>query len=860
MTSHHSHDTGTDCSSASRTNHAPVETADSTVAVAMSRPEEKSYNLGKLVAGLESAMLTPSELSSSAGIIIRSFLLVFMGRLWARPVDPKKWNRICRSFKRTFDILKRFENEDNWEQDVAKYFVGCLVAKGMGSAEMPPKPKFAASVPDFPPSLFVGWSKRFISRAIARRDLCFIYSLGQAKRAWPILSAKRAVLALKDHQDLLSLLPPEWTDDHTRLKKTIVEVAADIFRHLPPPTKFMPSGSACVQSSRGLGGTKQLFSTFVFPTGTRTSPQNLPLSDEFLRGDPVTTLTAELVAWRNHNLFGAIHKVGKELLEQMDDFCLPPGEKPISLADRPSRVTDCVVELVPEPAKFRTITKGCGYLYTAIQPAQGQLLSCWKNRPESTMLINDQLLPRIQTMYDETPAQWKFVSVDYKSATDTLQRWTTLAALEGIDSFKLFNADLVDVSVCEARLSYPRDKVESEDGKKVGLQSAIVQTSGQLMGHPLSFPLLCTINLACYRHAVKAWFEQEVFTFRYFSEHFVVCPETLSYLRSLRDAMYRNVLVNGDDMCFRAPESFLPFFWRATGLTGLRPSVGKNFVSDFSVTINSQLYELMGNGKMVRRGYLNLPLVSGCSLKRGVSNATPDMIGKDLNRMCADCPWAACAIPLAFAKWKSTWQNNWFCPNWFLPVHLGGYGVDPCFGPATSKLTMSQRLVAAKFVEPGSELRLFQWFNQVSMKMNLHFAKFLMVNFTSKPRCRATTEELDLESLSDEWMGRLAYASRAACDTGQLACQKICLGASTRVGAFKKLLRKRFVVGRLHPMKDQGISEWRDIVSFCPAAPVCPPLNVFADPRRKGFCQVIAQNRIDRIACLRALPFRFDEC
>jgi len=173
---------------------------------------------------------------------------------------------------------------------------------------------------------------------------------------------------------------------------------------------------------------------------------------------------------------------------------------------------------------------------------------------------------------------------------------------------------------------------------------------------------------------------------------------------------------------------------------------------------------------------------------------------------------------------------------------------------------MSQRLVAAKFVEPGSELRLFQWFNQVSMEMNLRYAKFLMVNFTSKPRCRATTEELELVSNTDDWMGRMAYASRAACDTCQLAGQKVLLGASTRVGAFKKLLRKRNFVGRLHPMKDQGISEWRDIVSFAPAAPVCPPLNVFGDPRRMGFCQVIAQNRIERIAALKALPFRFDEC
>jgi hypothetical protein len=94
--------------------------------------------------------------------------------------------------------------------------------------------------------------------------------------------------------------------------------------------------------------------------------------------------------------------------------------------------------------------------------------------------------------------------------------------------------------------------------------------------------------------------------------------------------------------------------------------------------INSQLFEVRGS-HMQRVGYLNQRLLFGNNIKEATST-TPVMIAQSLNEMVRYCPWAACSIPFAMGRFDLSWFGR-FRPNWYVPVHLGGIGLNRSIGP-----------------------------------------------------------------------------------------------------------------------------------------------------------------------------------
>jgi hypothetical protein len=206
----------------------------------------------------------------------------------------------------------------------------------------------------------------------------------------------------------------------------------------------------------------------------------------------------------------------------------------------------------------------------------------------------------------------------------------------------------------------------------------------QPMGHPLSFPLLCITNLSVYRYCVR---EQAVLRF----------PTDLRARRAWIRVRIRAVVVNGDDMLFKCDRQFYDRFIEIAKSVGLKISIGKNYLSPDMCMINSQTFR-RSRGLMQRVGYLNLKFVSGGSLKGGPSNATPDQIGVAMQKMIKHAPWTSAMVPDVFRRW-STWRFLYpgFVPNWYLPVHLGGFGLrpNPRFPP---RYTREQRIVAHSFV------------------------------------------------------------------------------------------------------------------------------------------------------------------
>jgi hypothetical protein len=151
-----------------------------------------------------------------------------------------------------------------------------------------------------------------------------------------------------------------------------------------------------------------------------------------------------------------------------------------------------------------------------------------------------------------------WLSGDYTAATDNFPMSVTNALVEGI----LSQIDheptrqWVRYEVSSHEISYP-----------MGLGSGS-QTSGQLMGSLLSFPLLCFLN---------------------------------DFITSRSGAKPGKYLINGDDVVVLGSEEFISRWRGDAPKVGLSLSLGKNFIDQDFATVNSQLFwhgEVMHTGKV----------------------------------------------------------------------------------------------------------------------------------------------------------------------------------------------------------------------------------------------------------------------
>jgi hypothetical protein len=427
-----------------------------------------------------------------------------------------------------------------------------------------------------------------------------------------------------------------------------------IFNRLDLPTKLVPSTGACLQASRRLGGASSLFPALVVPELVRPSGVDI-------YGPKVAVFRLQSILEDHRSMI--FEKCMENVLEKA--LVGDPGTFPV------------VIAAIPEPGKWRIISKGDGFLYTALQPLQGQLLDAWKSSKFSTMRSVD-LTERVQALDGETDFDL-WCSGDFEAATDLLRKELTFAALSSLSGHRLFEIAMASFMPCPVR--YP-------GGEEV------LGGEGQLMGHPLSFPLLCVVNLAVYRCALK----------RYAAKH----GKSHSWLRRHWSA----VLINGDDVLFKCDRALYEI-WRSTAAdAGLKISVGKNYLSPDSCMINSQVFQRRA-GKMVRKGYLNLKFITGYSLKEGQSNATPLGIARDLQAMIDLLPCARSIVPTVFARWPYRRAFKYFEPNWYVPQILGGYGLTGSY-----RVTREQRRVASLFaLDPGMAL--------IRMNPSRSFSKYL---------------------------------------------------------------------------------------------------------------------------------------
>jgi len=233
------------------------------------------------------------------------------------------------------------------------------------------------------------------------------------------------------------------------------------------------------------------------------------------------------------------------------------GKMP-DISDREGFVESCLVRTKynrPKPSKLCSVFTGGKWRKITVPTGEQSLLRPLHNSIYNHLSKTDWLLRG-----KENPARFKkfhrvageiFVSGDYESATDFLNTNVSKTVLSQI----LLRCRVVPNGIRRMAmdsLSLPVSlKIDDETTRVVD------QTSGQMMGYLLSFPLLCIINYITFKYAVA------------------------------RDVP---VKINGDDIVFRGTPQELEAWKRVVGKSGLVLSVGKTLIDKQFFTLNSCLF------------------------------------------------------------------------------------------------------------------------------------------------------------------------------------------------------------------------------------------------------------------------------
>ena len=259
------------------------------------------------------------------------------------------------------------------------------------------------------------------------------------------------------------------------------------------------------------------------------------------------------------------------------------------------------VVVIPEPLKARIITKGDARAYYAAMPLQKD---SWRHlvAKEEFRLIGEPLseehLISIQEgtykilkeagVIDVSFDEW--VSGDYSAATDGLSLLISQLAMKeyllsrGIQPGDDLYYEIATKVLGAHLVRYDRDS-SNGDPSSEDLPESFVMKNGQLMGSPLSFPVLCAINYVAYCTALKRF----------------IIAKGGDWSRVSK--MPLPVRVNGDDILFKANREFYNDYWKpSVEAIGFTLSPGKNYISGSFLTVNSEGWRPLKNGRFEKLG------------------------------------------------------------------------------------------------------------------------------------------------------------------------------------------------------------------------------------------------------------------
>jgi len=332
---------------------------------------------------------------------------------------------------------------------------------------------------------------------------------------------------------------------------------------------------------------------------------------------------------------------------------------------------------IREPFKVRIITKGPEYEYYRCLDYQKIMHRALKKHPVFEWIgspISEERWESTFGFFAKDPQDRKMVSGDYEAATDNLNPSLSRYVWKQICKVvrRTDGSTLITPNVATAEYALEPYSPEydlglrclvghtlcwTEKGKKgtASKQCSMAQAWGQLMGSPMSFPILCIANAAC-------------------------CLHSLGYDGTDLTVPVR---VNGDDCAFAATDDELHLWESVTAEAGLKKSVGKNYYSANFCVMNSEIRRI-SNGHWHYDGYVNQGLLRGLIRKGTEAGQSADLafseVGSNLERALrgiADSASRDRLIQIGIKNHQEILQQAPQGVSWWTPVEFGGLGL-PC--------------------------------------------------------------------------------------------------------------------------------------------------------------------------------------
>jgi len=481
----------------------------------------------------------------------------------------------------------------------AKY-IGVRYMAWYLKVEMPEVPDM-----DFVPSgAWKKWSKS--RRHFNRSNTHLWYSILQAKRCALPLTEDMVLATYVKHRIAMSREDPIDEDTLESVFQQLIGVLEPVRRALTrayqtnddleelQETSWAPSENAAYEASKMRGGQKQALRKEVTrrvrkedeikgstshswkgedffsetapfaPTSSRVLPELVRMqffTKVVVGGRVRTNYVVEFYEFSHHQ-------------EVWDDFLTDAV-----LQYDTGRPLKCTIYGILEPLKVRVISKGEAVPYYASKELQKRLHGILR-KMDCFRLLGRPLCPTDLMDCADNPVQtgggsMKWFSVDYSSATDCLSASLSARILSYLvqdlpERMQELWLRVLAPHLCE----YPPVK---SDGTKVTVPP-VMQKNGQLMGSPLSFPILCLANLGLYLEVIK------------------------DDPRSLKDKL-AGVLINGDDMLYVAPESLWDRHREVGKTVGLEMTPGKAYMHKTFANMNSTCfhYDLEAAWRLIRR-------------------------------------------------------------------------------------------------------------------------------------------------------------------------------------------------------------------------------------------------------------------
>jgi len=378
------------------------------------------------------------------------------------------------------------------------------------------------------------WRNRMTGKGKKRR-LSLAALMLYSKRLFPALPEQMVNEKIKDYGIALARPEPEIYPNRSRIEEEILLSVDEVGPFTADYTRaFAPSTSSCFESSRREGGLQGYVRSRVLPDLIVEHPflgAVEELADKMSDGD--LALTNWSAVWSE--VLEALLRSAEVLDDELDSYT--------------ARVAG-----IPEPLKVRLVTRQSWSL-SLLTPIQKAWHTAMRQNPIYQLIGGVSVTQALSGLRLERGQ--KFVSGDYEAATDNLYlRYTEFAARSMLESTTFVLPP--GLEAYEPLLRRIALRSLTEIAVDLGEGGGLIPVKrGQMMGHILSFPLLCLLNRSA---------------------------SCLAIPRS------RFMRVNGDDVLFPADDKEYSSWKVSTSQVGLKFSLGKNYFSRDLALINSEFF------------------------------------------------------------------------------------------------------------------------------------------------------------------------------------------------------------------------------------------------------------------------------